>query len=319
MPKTIVHVGQMKSGTTYVQEILSKNRDKLRDQNIVYPGGWLNQQPAVYGICESSIPWVKDKKPHLAKGYDVLLSAEALSSCDTRGIERFLSFIGSADKAIFSVRSLHRALPSAWQQTLKTGSFTSISEFYQQMEDTWPARSGRWRTYAYGECAQRWSEFLPTEAYVLPSKIKNKNEPWNLFCQAAGIKDVEGFVYPEKEENTSFSRQSSDVIRALSKAANKQGLDQFKVAVWYFDNFITGSKFVGDKISPPFEFKDNVEIWAKMETDLLFKCSKSIHGDISSLTESLDGFYDYHKADAGLDEELLGQYVEHVISFYNKL
>ena len=332
MAKTIVHVGQMKSGTTYVQEILSKNRGKLLEQKIVYPMRWLNQQPAVYGICGSSIPWVKDKKPYLAKaenlrdeisnakskGYDVLLSAEALSSCGKKGIEEFLSFIGGADKAIFSVRSLHKTLPSAWQQTLKTGNFKSILEFYQQMEDTWPAKRGRWRTYAYGASAQRWSEFLSTEAYVVPNKIVDVNEPWNLFCQASGIKTKEGFVYPEKEENMSFSRQSSYVIRALSKAANKKGLDQFKLAVWYFDNFITGSHFTGDKISPPYEFKDNVKVWAETETDLLLKCSKTIHGNISSLTELIGGFYEHHEGDAGLSNLLLEQYIEHVINFYNK-
>lgn len=332
MSETILHVGQMKSGTTYVQEILSKNRDKLREQNIVYPGEGVNQQPAVYGICGSSVPWVKDKKPHLAKaeklrneifdakskGYDVLLSAEALSSCDKKGIEEFLDSIGGADKAIFSVRSLHNALPSAWQQTLKTGSFTSIVEFFQQMEETWPARSGRWRTYAYGECVQRWSEFLPTEAYVLSNKVNNKNEPWDLFCKASGIESMNDYVYPEKEENTSFSKESSDIIRSLSRIAHEKGLDQFQVAVWYFDNFITGSKFVGRKIKPPIQFRRKVDAWAQKETEVLGKFSKIIYGDVGALVELLDGFYTDHELEIGMQGEHLEQYVEHVLGFYPK-
>jgi len=332
MSKVIVHVGQMKSGTTYVQEILSKNRVGLLQQNIVYPGGWLNQQPAVYGICGSSVPWVKDKKPYQAKadklrdeirdakdkGHDVLLSAEALSSCDEEGIESFLDFIGGADRVIFSVRSLHKTLPSAWQQILKTGSYISIMEFFQQMDNTWNEKSGRWQTYAYGECIKRWSKFLPINTYVLPNKIITPKDPWNLFCSAAGLSDISDAIYPAKEENTSFSKESSDIIRVLSKNAYERGLDSFKVAVWYFDKFITGSKFKGGKIKPPIDFLEKVSFWSRDQTDLLNSLSDFVFGDVGFLTELDENLYEEFEDMAFLNDALLAQYVEHVISCYIK-
>jgi hypothetical protein len=68
MGKVILHVGQMKSSTTFVQRILSGNRRRLLDQGIFYPGKAANQQFACYGIAGESIPWVQDKNKKIAGG-----------------------------------------------------------------------------------------------------------------------------------------------------------------------------------------------------------------------------------------------------------
>ena len=59
----IVHIGQMKSGTTYLQNILSQNRKDLNRDGWIYPGRLLNHQHACYGLCGPDIAWnVKENK-----------------------------------------------------------------------------------------------------------------------------------------------------------------------------------------------------------------------------------------------------------------
>ena len=186
------------------------------------------------------------------------------------------------------------------------------------MEETWASKSGRWKTYAYGESAKRWAKFLPVEAYVLPNNNKDRNAPWELFCQAAVIESRNDFFFPKKEENISFSMESENVLRKVSHAAHSKGLNNFNVAVWYFDNFITGAKFKGKKISPPIQFSRKVEDWVNKETELLKKYSKIIYGDMGDMTEKIDYLYAKHEPGIKSQEEHFEQYVEHVLNFYSK-
>lgn len=333
MTNTILHVGQMKSSTTFVQGILSRNRERLNDLGFYYPGNFLNHQGAVYGLCGSSIPWMKDNARYKVqakelieevssakkKGFSVIISSEALSSSDKAGIENFLSAIGGADKSIFSIRSFFKTLPSAWQQTLKTGSNVSIGTFFEQMSSTWPTRSDRWKTYSYGKCSENWANYLDVEAFIIPNKINQLDESWQLFCQTVGIPRPDTFVLPKKESNTSFSIETSEILRALSVVSNEEKLNFSEVVAFYFKYFVNGSEKVGRSIYPPIEYRHDLEKWSEEETGYLKKYANNIQGDLNSLV-NYDGKWGSIKDCTQQIEidPIIRQFVMHLLNYYSK-
>lgn len=92
----VYHVGTMKSGTTYLQSVLHKNKSQLKLKNWRYPGQRLNQQHAIYDLVPDSVPWSvpksgrkngelsNDLASQIVKSNDsnVILSAEVLSCLD---------------------------------------------------------------------------------------------------------------------------------------------------------------------------------------------------------------------------------------------
>src|SRR5690554_5958061 len=145
MGRLVLHIGQMKSGTTYIQNILSSSRKTLFDNGWIYPGQKVNHQHETYGICGSDIFWVNKKTEEKNKKIgnnlieeirnnkddkNIIISSEALSSLSEKGIRRFVEKFGQPDEIILTVRSLFRVLPSAWQQSLKGGHDRSLEDFF---------------------------------------------------------------------------------------------------------------------------------------------------------------------------------------------
>src|SRR5680860_143685 len=119
MQTFVLHVGPMKTSTTYVQQVLCENRDYLKSMGWIYPGRGSNQQHAFYGLCGSDIPWVTPatqvKNASAGKQLiediksadaSVIVSAEALASLSCDGIERLMGEMSTPDTIVFTHRPL---------------------------------------------------------------------------------------------------------------------------------------------------------------------------------------------------------------------
>lgn len=292
----VYHVGLMKSGTTYIQEILSRSKDLLASQGWHYPGRRLNQQHACYSLCGKDIPWVKSGYPGKlgsdlvrsirGNSQNLILSAEALSVLNKDAIARFLAKVGRPDKVVFTIRGLGRTLPSAWQQYLKGGGKASFMEFVARLTEQRGKLEGFWTTYAYGHSVQRWSEFAPVEAVILPAARSSDDELWHMFRLSSGLPEIPVQDIPVEKTNVSLSVEAANILRQMNKFLPANSPESDRIRNEYLKNAVfplSGSK-TGSRIGLPKKSVPIIESWNDEEAKLLLKHAAKVYGAAEDLS-----------------------------------
>ena len=161
-PVVYLHIGAMKTGTTYVQSLLMENREQLASAGLLVPGEhWVDQLHAVRDVLGGGLgyPEVGPKSrgawPVLAREMldadaASIVSMEFLSFADPRRARRIVASLAPADvHVVLTVRDLTATIPALWQTNVRTGSRDTWHAF---MEDVRRANgSARW-----------WGRFSPS-------------------------------------------------------------------------------------------------------------------------------------------------------------
>lgn len=299
----VLHVGLMKTATTYVQSILARNRDVLSQNGWSYPGSRENQQHAFYGICGESIPWVTpeiernykqlgDKLRESLKDHEenVIISSEALSTLKAEGIEALIQEIASPTKIIFTIRGLDKIIPSAWQQYLKGGGTRTLPQFIEDMHTSRnPVEQvkGFWQTYAYGECVKRWAQVTgkPVDVVVLPRQPKGRTEAWHLFQAAANLPDLPDLEVPKVEENVSFSAEAAEIVRKFNRMKSNGNPIPASRRHRFLKQciFPTAAEQLGNRIDLPAEYSDIVARWNAEEKAKTAEYTNRVIGNLDDL------------------------------------
>lgn len=291
----IIHVGQMKSGTTFIQQILKHNKKNIMDKGFLYPGELLNQQHACYGICGKNIPWVTPNKRWTQLGNDVLeeinsatgnviMSAEALSCMNESGIEQFVESLGGIDKVVITVRNLHKTLSSAWQQSLKGGSTKSINEFFHGLVETRQDENGFWRNYAFGNTAKWWAKYAEVNI-VVASESNDKYKIWEDFSSVVGLPDVSYPAFDAEASNSSLYYEDAEILRLFNSGLISKAKDEREIFLRILLKrflFPSANGDIGTKILPPKDFKMMIDDWGREEISKI-PSDVNIVGDLLSV------------------------------------
>lgn len=295
--KKIVHIGQMKSGTTYIQNSLHQNRAELYRQGYLYPGGLFNHQHACYGICGGDIPWVRTGKKWEQLGSDlvdeikssekdVILSAEALSCMDEKGVASFIEKMEGVDKIVITVRNFYRVILSAWQQSIKGGGVKSLPEFISYIGHCRSDNTGMWKNYSFGESARIWSKYAPINLIVTDGR-QPSSYLLKKFCESCGVGEIFEPKLDSEQENKSLKREDAELLRSLNvfnKEMVKEERDEYIRWLLKKGLFPAASLEGGSKIKFPEKFVKEIASWAENEIEKIPK-NVEIFGDLSSLAK----------------------------------
>lgn len=311
----ILHAGMMKSGTTYIQNILTKNRAVLQQSGWLYPGDeYFNQQLACYGICGHDIPWyhktldeyIREHKKmgkelvqdvlNARKTGSVLVSAEALSALSNSGIDHFLKIIGSPNKVIFTVRPLFKTLASAWQQQLRGGGLEDIHTYMARVRRDWKSSGELWRIYAYGNAIERWATSVdcPIDVIILPS-IVHPSKLWKLFEKSGQLPELADIEVLSSQQNRSFGLLNCMAMLRMNMMLDEMDISRAEVERIrrYFFRKITPAIDHDQawRVKIPEMFIQEIGEWEASEMEKLNEFSHSVHGDISSMSpQPIDSF-----------------------------
>ncbi len=142
-PVVFLHVGAMKTGTTYLQHVLTANAGELAVAGFLFPGGtWGAQVRAVRDILrlgrEDPILTAESSGAGAALAAEILsrpdavsiVSMEFLSFADVRGARRVVrSLPGAEVHVVLTVRDAVRSIPSLWQTAVENGATTTWAQF----------------------------------------------------------------------------------------------------------------------------------------------------------------------------------------------
>lgn len=306
MTRTMVlHIGLMKTGTTYLQQVLSSKRADLGRQGWLYPGRRMNQQHEMYYLCGSAIPWVSARRAQqYAKiaeilladlnesGANVVLSCEALSSLDERGIAHVIERIGRPDSVVLTLRNLGRLIPSAWGQYVKSGGTMSLDEFIEELRRTrCETCKGLWRTYAYGKITRMWSSVsgAPVDLVVVPKRPEGPQQLWDLFRAAMSLPKVDPGEIGPKSSNRSLSREMTEVLRHYNETLKAIKRKKYRDAKRreFLNKYILPVSVLGygRKIELTERHRAMIRSWNAEESRLAFKYARRLHGNVKDLED----------------------------------
>jgi hypothetical protein len=232
--RVVLHVGCMKSGTSFVQRTLGDNRQVLADQGFLFPGRhWQQQVLAVIDVRghrrDGVVPddargaWDRLRAEIAAWRGTALVSMEFLATTTPASIQRIVASLAPARvEALLTVRDLGRSIPSMWQEGVKNGEGDSWESFVAAVRDDDPRRPGParrfWRHQAATPIARRWSRGVGIDAFTLvtlPPAGAPSGLLWERFCAVVGL-DPAPFALPGPG-NESLGAASVEVVRTLNE------------------------------------------------------------------------------------------------------
>ena len=232
MTQTVfLHVGLPKSGTTYIQSILSANKQTLMDTaGLLFPGDtWEDQVRATQdvrgmpGYDDASGAWPSLVEEIHAWPGDAVVSMEWLCAADAAHVRRIVEDLSPARvTVIFTVRDIARALPSAWQEMMKNTRTWTWSKFLTAVsaDDPLATRPGRrfWIKVDIAKMLDTWATALSLEDLVVVTVPPAGARPdllWSRFCEVVGIEPL-ALGHSPAPRNPSLGAESTEVMRRLN-------------------------------------------------------------------------------------------------------
>ncbi len=298
-----VHIGEAKTGTTYLQNLLDRNQLALREAGLLYPdcGGSGHVLPTLdlrHTTFKSSPnpniagSWKRLVADVRAWNGPALISCELLAPAARSHIKRLMNSFDFAEvHIVFTVRDVARQLPAAWQERVKNRGQEPFAEWLAAVHEpaTPPTSAGRlfWGLHDVATILAKWSEALPPERVHVVTVPPSGGDPsllWKRFAQVVGL-DPDAYVQPEKGVNSSLGAAEVSVVRQVNIAL---GGDEFpwphydRLMKWYLSPQLAKRRGIPIDL-PPAEYE-----WAVSKSQQTAKAIAEagfdVVGDLAELT-----------------------------------
>ncbi|MGC4111225.1 MAG: hypothetical protein QM747_12535 [Nocardioides sp.] len=234
--RVVVHIGLMKSGTTFIQGRLGANRARLMEQGVLYPGpSWRRHVNAVQDLMghagHTSGSWDSLTQEINAHPGTAVISMEYLAMAWQRGIGILADSFGDAElRIVVGARDLGRTVPAMWQEAVKNRSVRTFAEYVESIREQGEAGKRFWRQQHAGHIAGRWAERVGAgQVYVVtvPPPDAPGGLLWDRFCEAATIAS-EGSWDEAPRSNESLGVASTLVLRRLNLMTEDLSVKDYK-------------------------------------------------------------------------------------------
>jgi hypothetical protein len=237
--RVLLHVGTPKTGTSYLQDVLFRNRERLAEAGISYPAG-RHDSHFLAALDLMQLPWgglqteaigAWDDLARQVRAHEgtAIISHEILATASRSQIGTALRSLGADSGTelhlVLSVRDLVRQIPAEWQENVKHRAQLSYGSFLDQLRD--PERLGRvgawfWGVQEVPDILDRWGQELPPAHVHLVTVPPPGGAPellWKRFSQAFGLDGIELDLEGERH-NPSLGVPETTLLRRINRAAN---------------------------------------------------------------------------------------------------
>ncbi|HEX6148898.1 hypothetical protein [Nocardioides sp.] len=238
MSRTVyLHIGAPKTGTTYLQDRLTRNVATLAEHAVHFPSRSPLVSPALFHFRAALDLLGQDwgGEPGHAKGsWDalvkrirrrtgtVVVSHEILAPARPRYVAKAMQDLDGSDvHIVYTARDLARQLPAAWQESIKQGRKWRYQRFLRQAEHgrTWFARS-----FDLPSVLGTWGAHVPPEhihVVTVPPETTPGDGLWERFCRAVRIDPAWGPVESSRS-NASLGVVETAVLRQLNVRLDRE-------------------------------------------------------------------------------------------------
>jgi hypothetical protein len=303
-----LHIGLQKTGTSYLQSIMWRNQDLLRELGLdLVPPSKRETFHLMLNVRnryrpEFDPPVVASSLERLpgqlaaASGPAALLSEESLAPADDQQIHDLLAACAERDvHVIVTLRDLGRQIPSAWQQTLQGGQWLPYAEYLRRLRRN-EGSSKLWGSKDVAAILERWSRHVPVERIHLvtvPPPGSPQGALLARYCRVLGI-DPERLDRDVERSNESVGRVQAEVLRRV----NARLTPEFRTRDVYGD---IGKRYLavrilgpqgGDKLRVPRQHEQWCRDVSQKYVDAIVKGGYPVEGDVLDLIPTSSAFAD---------------------------
>jgi hypothetical protein len=244
-----LHIGAMKTGTTFLQQLLTANRNNLPGAGYFFPGGASSRQLRAVqdGLgrtrgdprirAETRGAWAAlaqemQGHPELAS----IVSVESLSFATPAQARRIVRLLEPLDvHVVLTIRDFLAVLPSYWQTMVHDGSTVSWADYMLGIRKLsgLQGRLGRLspepvvrafsRALRIPRMLDAWGSAVPTDRlYVVtvPPAGSDFRHLWNRFAAAVGV-DPASCPHPPVRTNPSLGHASTEFLRRVNQVLGR--------------------------------------------------------------------------------------------------
>ncbi|WP_299058287.1 hypothetical protein [uncultured Nocardioides sp.] len=236
----LLHVGTPKTGTSHLQDVLFRNRERLAEQGVHYPAErfdgqflaaldlmrmpWGGLETQAVGAWNALAAQVRE-----ADGLSIV-SHEVLAAASASEVARALASLGHGDGTevhlVLSVRDLARQVPAEWQENVKHRATLPYGRFLDKIRD--PERRGRipswfWAVQEVPDILDRWGAALPPErvhVVTVPQPDAPRSLLWERFSSVMRLDGLDLDLDSERS-NPSLGVPETAMLRRLNRKVNR--------------------------------------------------------------------------------------------------
>lgn len=227
--RVFLHVGSPKTGTTFLQEVLWRQRDLAAEHGLLLPGrAFADHYLAtldVRGIAEPPHPpravgmWRALVEECLAWDGDSLISHELLAGADdAQAAAALAAFPDTVDvHVVVTARDLVRQVPAEWQEHVKHRATQTFAQFVGMLRQERPG-TWFWRVQDYPELLERWGAGVPADRRHVVTVPASGTDPATLWSRFAGLVGLpaESFDLEGLRANTSLGFEQAELLRRVN-------------------------------------------------------------------------------------------------------
>jgi len=303
-PRLYLHIGEPKTGTTFVQEAIWENRARLASQGVLLPGYSVEDHFRASRDLRGAQRMPSDPAPRWEGDWDVLIrqallapeaaliSNELLVACRPNQADRAVRSLDSAEvHIIVTLRDIAHVLPAEWQEAVKWRNTVTWEDWLDEVVRTAPVADRRresWFWTMHGTLANlaMWSRHIPPDfVHVITLPQHGPSDAlWARFASVIGIEP--GSVdLPRERLNASLGLVEAEFLRRLNGALPAE------IPEWFYTRDIRRVLVPDALRTRPDQARlvlpPAVEAWAREQSEVLVEGLRDskyhIVGDLTDL------------------------------------
>jgi hypothetical protein len=285
-PRVYLHIGEPKTGTTFLQDVMWLNRSWLADRGVVLPGfshqdhsrASRDLRGAVRMASDPAEPWAGEwdvlARQALCARHTAVISDELLAACTARQADRAVKSLLAAEvHVVLTVRDFASLLPAEWQEKVKCRSTTPWEEWLDWVigvETAIDRRSQAWFWNVHDTLAilDAWSQHIPPDhVHVITMPHGGPAAAlWARFASVLGIEN-EGADLTQARPNSSLGLAEAELLRRMNEALPEE------MPYWFYTRHI--KRFLAHDIlgtRPPqarLALPQSPQTWARKQAEEL--------------------------------------------------
>jgi hypothetical protein len=308
--RVVLHVGEPKSGTTFLQRTLWRQRDELLDAGFVCPGQRgrdmflaaieVRERFESWGFTREELEgtWARLCAEARAFGGTTVMSHELLAAATPPQVERALAELQGLDlHVVLTVRDPARQLVSEWQERVKNGGTQTFGRFQRgvvRQLRSGTFRGAFWRYHDVLGVLDRWGGGLPPQnvhVVVAPPRGADPLVLWRRFGDAVGF-DGDA-IAPETVEsgaNQTLGVAQIAVLRRVNEALDGRIPQPFyaEFVKRQFSQGLLAEQRSNRPVCPP-ELVDELGTLAESWCREIGRRGYSVHGRLDELVPRRTG------------------------------
>jgi hypothetical protein len=230
--RVFLHIGAPKTGTTYLQAVLAKNRQALAERGVLYPTlkasahhravwdlrGIPEQRQGAQGVKGT---WNALADEVNAWSSDAVVSSEHFVFATAPQIDRALTSFAGEVHVMYTARDLVRQVPAVWQERIKNQKTMTYRSFVESVMQA-DTRLGRtfWTAQDAAAVLRRWSVGLsPERMHVVtaPPPGQPHRVLWDRFARVLGLDGTLFGVEVDGSANSSLTMVQTELVRRYNE------------------------------------------------------------------------------------------------------